>query len=83
MDSIISWIGTGLGAVMDVCYSIVKNYGLAIILFTLISKIILLPLSIWVHCNGLKMVRMMPKINWLHVNHYGDRDAIAEGQAKL
>ena len=83
MDSIISWIGTGLGAVMDVCYSAVKNYGLAIILFTLISKIILLPLSIWVHFNGLKMVRMMPKINWLHVNHYGDRDAIAEGQAKL
>ena len=26
---------------------------------------------------------MMPKINWLHVNHYGDRDAIAEGQTKL
>ena len=51
MDSIISWIGTGLGAVMDVCHSIVRNYGLAIILFTLISKIILLPLSIWVHCN--------------------------------
>ena len=83
MDSIISGIGTGLGSVMDVCYTVCRNYGLAIILFTLISKIILLPLSIWVHCNGLKMVRMMPKINWLHVNHYGDRDAIAEGQAKL
>ena len=68
---------------MDVCYSVCKNYGLAIILFTLISKIILLPISIWVHYNGIKMVRMMPKINWLHVNHYGDRDAIAEGQAKL
>ena len=83
MDSIIPGIGTGLGAVMDACYTVCRNYGLAIILFTLISKIILLPLSIWVHCNGLKMVRMMPKINWLHVNHYGDRDAIAEGQAKL
>ena len=83
MDSIISWIGSALGAVMEICYSVCRNYGLAIILFTLISKIILLPLSIWVHYNGLKMVRMMPKINWLHVNHYGDRDAIAEGQAKL
>ena len=83
MDSIIPGIGTGLGAVMDACYTVCRNYGLAIILFTLISKIILLPLSIWVHCNGLKIVRMMPKINWLHVNHYGDRDAIAEGQAKL
>ena len=83
MQAIFNAIASALGAVMDVCYSITKNYGLAIILFTLISKIILLPLSIWVHYNGIKMVRMMPKINWLHVNHYGDRDAIAEGQAKL
>lgn len=83
MTGIIESIGTGLGVVMNICYSICKNYGLAIILFTLVSKIILLPLSIWVHFNGLKMVRMMPQINWLHVNHYGDRDAIAEGQAKL
>ena len=83
MSAIIEGIGAGLGVVMDICYSVCKNYGLAIILFTLVSKIILLPLSIWVHYNGLKMVRMMPKINWLHVNHYGDRDAIAEGQAKL
>ncbi len=83
MQTVINWIGTGLGVVMDFCYSICGNYGLAIILFTLLSKIILLPLSIWVHYNGLKMVRMMPKINWLHVNHYGDRDAISEGQAKL
>ena len=77
MTGIIESIGTGLGVVMNICYSVCKNYGLAIILFTLVSKIILLPLSIWVHFNGLKMVRMMPQINWLHVNHYGDRDAIA------
>lgn len=83
MEAILNGIASALGAVMDVCYSVCKNYGLAIILFTLISKIILLPISIWVHYNGIKMVRMMPKINWLHVNHYGDRDAIAEGQAKL
>ena len=83
MEAILNGIASALGAVMDVCYSVCKNYGLAIILFTLISKIILLPISIWVHYNGIKMVRMMPKINWLRVNHYGDRDAIAEGQAKL
>lgn len=83
MEAILNAIAQALGAVMDVCYSVCKNYGLAIIFFTLISKIILLPVSIWVHYNGIKMVRMMPKINWLHVNHYGDRDAIAEDQAKL
>lgn len=83
MQSIISAIGNAFWVVMELCYSICKNYGWAIILFTLVSKIILIPLSVWVHMNGLKMVRLMPDINWLHVNHYGDKDAIAEGQAEL
>ena len=83
MQAVMGWIGSALGAVMQICYQVCANYGWAIILFTLVSKIILLPLSIWVHMNGLKMVRLMPEINWLHVNHYGDRDAIAEGQRKL
>ena len=83
MQSVISAIGSAFWVVMEFCYSICKNYGWAIVLFTLVSKIIILPLSIWVHLNGLKMVRLMPEINWLHVNHYGDKDAIAEGQAEL
>jgi hypothetical protein len=55
MQAILDGIVSALGAVMDFCYSIVKNYGLAIILFTLISKIILLPISICAlqrHQNG-------------------------------
>ena len=83
METVIGWIGSVLGVVMDWCYQLCGNYGWAIILFTLLSKVFLLPLSIWVHLNGLKMVRMMPEINWLHVNHYGDPDAIADGQAAL
>ena len=46
MQTVISAIGTVLGAIMGLCYSVVRNYGLAIILFTLISKVILLPVSI-------------------------------------
>ena len=68
---------------MDDYQSTVKNYGLAIILFTLISKINLLPLSIRVHCTGLKIVRMIRKINRLQMNHFGDRDAIAEKQDNI
>ena len=83
MQAVTAWIGSVLGSVLNVCYSICGNFGLAIILFTLVSKIILLPLGIWVHRNGLKMVRILPDINWLKVNHYGDKDAIAEGQAAL
>jgi YidC/Oxa1 family membrane protein insertase len=46
------WIGemiaAPLGWLMWVCYLMVKDYGLAIILFTGFTKVILLPLSIWV-----------------------------------
>ena len=83
MQTVIGWIGSVLSVVMDWCYHFCGNYGWAIILFTLLSKVILAPLSVWVHLNGLKMVKMMPEINMLHVNHYGDKDAIAEGQAAL
>ena len=83
MHSVISAIGSALGFIMGLCYAVVRNYGLAIIIFTLISKIILMPVSVWVHRNGLKVVKMQPEINRLNVKHYGDKDAIAEGQAAL
>lgn len=39
-------LGSILGEVMYWCYALVQNYGLAIILFTLLTKIVLLPFSI-------------------------------------
>ena len=56
-----------LGWLMKLAYNIVGNYGVAIILFTLFSKIILLPISIWVQKNSIKMVKMQPEINRLKI----------------
>ena len=68
---------------MNGCYTLCKNYGVAIILFTLISKIILLPVSVWVQKNSIKMVKMQPEINLIMVKHFGDKDTIAERQAAV
>lgn len=67
----------------EFCYKLLHDYGLAIILFTLISKIVLLPVSIWVQKNSIKMVKMQPDINRILIKHYGDKDEIAEEQSKL
>lgn len=83
MNTIIQWIGTFLGWIMRACYSLVGNYGVAIVLFTLISKIVLLPVSIWVHKNSIKMVTLMPEMNRIKTNFFGDKDRIAEEQGKL
>ena len=76
-------LSTALGYVMNFCYKLLHDYGLAIILFTLISKIVLLPVSIWVQKNSIKMVKMQPDINRILIKHYGDKDEIAEEQSKL
>ena len=72
-----------LSWVMNGCYNLCRNYGLAIILFTLCSKIVLLPVSLWTYMNSITMIRIQPDINFLKVKYYGQKDAIAEEQAKL
>ena len=68
---------------MNLCYSFIPNYGIAIIIFTLFTKIIILPLSIWVQNNSIKMVRMQPEINKIKINFFGDADTIADQESKL
>ena len=74
--SFLTWIMNG-------CYSFCHNYGLAIILFTFCSKIVLLPVSLWTYMNSITMIKIQPDINFLKVKYYGQKDAIAEEQAKL
>lgn len=72
-----------LGSIMNWCYALLRNYGWAIVLFTFISKIVLLPISVWTHLNSIKMIKIQPDINYLKVKYYGQPDIIAEEQAKL
>ena len=46
MQFIISLFGIPLGYVMWALYQLVHNYGLALLLFTVIAKLLMLPLSI-------------------------------------
>ena len=83
MNTVISLLGVPLGHVMRFCYRLVNSYGLAILLFTLITKIILLPVGVWVHKNSIRVVRIQPEINRVKARFFGDRDAIAEEQSRL
>ncbi|MBQ7379486.1 MAG: membrane protein insertase YidC [Clostridia bacterium] len=83
MDAIMYYICIPLGYLMKLCWMLVGNYGVAIILFTLATKLVLLPLSIWIHKNSIQMVKIQPELNFLKANHYGDMDTIADKQAEL
>jgi len=76
-------LGIPLGHVIRWCYSLCDSYAAAIVLFTLLTKVILFPVSLWTHRESLKMVSLMPELNTLKVKHYGDKDAIAEETQRL
>ncbi len=83
MDTIIYYICVPLGYLMKWSYLLLKNYGLAIILFTLATKVILLPISIWIQKNSILMVKIQPQVNFIKANLSGNIDAIADEQSKL
>ena len=83
MEFINTVIGTPLGYLMWVCYWICKNYGLAIILFTVLTKVILFPINIWVQKNSIKMVKLQPEVNQIMARHVGNKDKAAEEQMAL
>lgn len=76
-------IGNFFGWLMTGCYKIIPSYGWAIIVFTVLSKIILLPISIMVQFNSIKMVKMYPDMNRIKAKYYGSKDLIAEENYKL
>ena len=83
MNKVLELLGVPLCALMTVCYDLVHNYVVAIVIFTALTKIILLPVSMWVQRNGIAMVRMMPELNRLKIKYFGDQETIAEQQQAL
>ncbi len=83
MDTLTSIIAYPLGFVMELCHRFISDYGLAIIVFTLITKIIILPLSVWVQKNSIKMVQMQPELNRIKAKFFGDADSAADEESKL
>ena len=78
-----SAIASVLQLIVQPCYELTGNWWAAILLFTLITKIILIPMSLWVQWNSIKMVQIMPAINRLKVRYFGDTETIGEKQNEL
>lgn len=83
MSVIINAVVDGLVWLINGCYAICHNYWIAILIFTFLTKVILLPLSIWVQKNSIKTVRMQPEMNLIKAKYFGNQEMISEEQYKL
>lgn len=76
-------ISNALLAILEACYALSGNWWLAIFIFTFATKIILMPLSLWCQKNSIKLVSLMPSLNKIKVQFFGDKEAIGEKQGVL
>ncbi len=83
MSGMIDGIVNALIALIHGCYALCHNYWIAIFLFTLLTKVILLPLSVWIQKNSIKTVKMEPELNHIKATYAGNQELIAEEQYKL
>ncbi|NLB50437.1 MAG: membrane protein insertase YidC [Clostridiaceae bacterium] len=83
MNIINTILGIPLGYLMYLCYRLTGNYGIAIIAFTLLTKLLMLPLSLSAQKNALVMVRIQPALDDIKRRNKGNNTLIAEEQKAL
>jgi len=83
MQIINNILGGPLGHILRLCYAVAGSYGLAIILFTFVSKVLLFPISTWVQKNAVRMARLKPELDEIKLRFAGDKDKIADEQMAL
>lgn len=83
MNAIIDIISDITGGIMKVCYFLAGNYGISLILFTLLTKVILFPVNILIQKNSIKMAQMQPQLEALKNKFFDDKDKLADEQLAL
>ncbi|MGH2682015.1 MAG: YidC/Oxa1 family membrane protein insertase [Actinomycetota bacterium] len=72
-----------LGRLLAFFYDLIPNYGVAIILLTLLVRVVLLPLAIKQVRSMREMQALQPKLQALQQKYKGNRQKFAEEQMKL
>lgn len=70
-----SWLGSIFGYLLYGCYKIMfSNFGLAIILFTVLTRFLMFPITINQQKSTAKMQRLQPKIKEIQDRYKNDKD---------
>ncbi len=76
-------LATPFGWIMKFCYTLFKNYGVALFLFTLVTKLLMLPSSIKQQKSSAKMAKLQPKLEQIKKKYANNRDKLNEATMEL
>lgn len=71
-------INVPLGWIMKICYELVDNYFVALLLFAVVMQLILLPFSIKQQKNSVRQAQLAPKTAALRKKYAGRNDAATQ-----
>lgn len=83
MYQLFNWFGSILGYLLWFLYSIVKNYGVSILLFTIIMKLVMFPFSIKQQRSMASQAKIQKKIKELQTIYANDKMKLSEETQKL
>jgi len=72
-----------LGAVLNGIYEVIPSYGLAIILLTILVRVVLIPLTVKQIRSMASMQKIQPELKRLQQKYKGDRQKLNEEMMKL
>jgi len=78
MQLINSIIGYPLGWIMWLCYKIIPVYGIALILFTILTRCLLIPVSIKQQKSTVRMKLIQPKIQEIQKKYANNREKMQQ-----
>ena len=81
--SILDPLYTALGWVMALLYSVIPSYGIAIILLTVVVRLVLYPLTVKQTKSMQAMQRLQPEIKRLQAKYKNDRQKLNEEMMKF
>ena len=83
MDIINLLLGTPLGFVIHIAYRVLGSFGLAILVFAVVVKIILMPVIALAHRNSIRLLQLQPELHKLKIRFSGDKNGLSEAQYEL
>ncbi len=83
MNALYDLIGIPLGYLMSGIYKLIPNYAIAIIVFTLVTKILLFPMNYKTQKSAARMQLLQPKLQKLQKSFSNNPTRLQEEQQKL
>ncbi|MDR2600786.1 MAG: membrane protein insertase YidC [Oscillospiraceae bacterium] len=75
--------GSFFGFLMRLCYDITNNFGWSIVIFSVLIKLVLFPISLISQKNSIIMVKIKPMLNDLQARYASEPDVLLQEQKAL